>query len=317
MEKQIEELINTIKECSKSILEELGPGWKEDIYQNAMEVALRDKGIMYENQRPLPITYSGHVIGDVIPDLVVWLKENGHKIALVVELKSEPGIKEEFQVQVERYIKELRKQVKQDETVWAKGILINFIKEANNTKIQEGFEDLSGIQCLESPHKYNISISPISCTFLTFFSQNFNSSFLYSSYTIIMSTLIILIIFGLGMAYFATQNTGLIHLTVANFYSGGIPLYIVVIGSMLLGIFISWLISLVNSLTASFKMRKINSQMRNANRTIDELTKKNAALLKENDSLKKEQATEEIKEPVTEEQITRPRIFQQPKHSLA
>jgi uncharacterized integral membrane protein len=133
-----------------------------------------------------------------------------------------------------------------------------------------------------------------------------------------MSTLIILIIFGLGMAYFATQNTGLTHITVANFYSGGIPLYIVVIGSMLLGIFISWLISLVNSLTASFKMRKINSQMRDANRTIDELTKKNADLLKENTSLKEEQLTDnETKEDVQEEPITRPRIFQQPKQSLA
>jgi uncharacterized integral membrane protein len=133
-----------------------------------------------------------------------------------------------------------------------------------------------------------------------------------------MSTLIILIVFGLGMAYFATQNTSLIHLSVANFYSGGIPLYVVVIGSMLLGIFISWLISLVNSLTASFKMRKINTEIRDANRTIEDLTKKNAYLLKENPTLREEQETEEeTKEPVTQEQITRPRIFHQPKHSLA
>ena len=149
MEKQVKNLIKTIKACAVAILKELGPGWKEDIFQNAMEVALRDKGIMYETQRTLPISFSGHVIGEVYPDLVVWLKENGKKVALVVELKAEPGIKEEFTVQAKRYIKELRKQVKKDEKVHTTALLINFIREQNSVKLKEGFEDLGGIQVLE------------------------------------------------------------------------------------------------------------------------------------------------------------------------
>jgi len=136
-----------------------------------------------------------------------------------------------------------------------------------------------------------------------------------------MSVLIILIIFGLGMAYFATQNTGLIHLTIANFSSRGIPLYVVIIGSMLLGIFVSWLISLVNALTASVRMRKINTQIRNADKTIDELIKKNAELAKENSLLKGEKkdiTTEDEKEQkVEEEPISRPHIFHQAKSLLA
>lgn len=149
MEEQVGQLIATIKECASSIMQEIGPGWFESIYQSAMEVALRDKGIMYERQRPLPITYCGHVIGDVIPDLVVWLKQDGQKVALVVELKSDTSLKEDYKVQVERYIKELRKQVKNDETVHPTGVLINFIKDAKNAKIQDGFEEFNGIQCLE------------------------------------------------------------------------------------------------------------------------------------------------------------------------
>lgn len=149
MEKKVQELIKIIRDCSVSILVELGPGWQEVIYQKAMEVALRDRGIMYETQRILPITYAGHVIGESIPDLVVWLKDNGNKLAIVVELKSESGLKEEFQVQVERYIKELRKQIHSGEKVHPTGILINFIKEANGSKITEGFEDLNGIQVME------------------------------------------------------------------------------------------------------------------------------------------------------------------------
>lgn len=149
MEKQEENLIKVIKGCAKAILAELGPGWKEDIFQNAMEVALRDRGIMYETQRTLPISFSGHVIGEVYPDLVVWLKDNGKKVGLVVELKAEPGLKEEFTVQAKRYIKELRKQVRGGESIYSKALLVNFIREQNSVKLKEGFEDLGGIQVLE------------------------------------------------------------------------------------------------------------------------------------------------------------------------
>lgn len=149
MEKDIKNLIKIIKESAISVLEELGPGWIEVIYQKAMEVSLRDKGIMYETQRILPITFAGHVIGESIPDLVVWLKNDGKKIAVIVELKSDSAIKEEFPVQVSKYIKELRKQLGKNEEVYPTGILINFIKEANSKKITDGFEDLGGIQVCE------------------------------------------------------------------------------------------------------------------------------------------------------------------------
>lgn len=149
MEKQITDLIKTIKDCAISVLAELGPGWKEDMYQRAMEVALRDHGIMYETQRTLPITYAGHVIGEAYPDLVVWIKNKDNKTALIVELKSEPGIKEEFTVQAQRYIKELTKQMRGSEKLYPKALLLNFIREQNSVKVKEGFEDLNGIQIME------------------------------------------------------------------------------------------------------------------------------------------------------------------------
>src|SRR3989344_1083507 len=103
---KIEELIKILKDCSKQVINELGAGWQEVIYQTAMEVALRDRGIMYETQRILPITFAGHIIGESIPDLVVWLKENGNKVAVVVDLKADNGIKEDHRTQVARYIQE-------------------------------------------------------------------------------------------------------------------------------------------------------------------------------------------------------------------
>lgn len=149
MEKEVQTLIKTLKDCSQKVIGELGGGWVENIYQVAMEVALRDQGIMYETQRILPITFAGHVIGESIPDLVVWLKSNGKKVAVVVDLKADTGIKEDHQVQVERYIKELRKQVHSDEEVYPNGFVVNFVKEATSQKLKDGFEELSGVQVLE------------------------------------------------------------------------------------------------------------------------------------------------------------------------
>ena len=58
-----------------------------------------------------------------------------------------------------------------------------------------------------------------------------------------MFALIILVIFGIGVAFFATQNTQAISITVANYPLTGIPLYLIVLGSLLLGFLVSWILS--------------------------------------------------------------------------
>ena len=150
MDKKIKSLIKTLKKCAGEIMEELGPGWKEDIYQKALEVSLRHRNIMYETQRILPITFSDHVIGESIPDLVIWIPVGKKRVAFVVDLKADTNLKEEHEVQVQRYIKELRKQVHgKDQVVYKKGLVINFIKEATGKKIEDGFEEFDGVQVLE------------------------------------------------------------------------------------------------------------------------------------------------------------------------
>ncbi len=82
MEKDIEKLVTVLKDSAKKVYAELGPGWKEEIYQKAMEVALRHESILYETQRILPITFSDHVIGEAIPDLVLWITRRGEENCL-------------------------------------------------------------------------------------------------------------------------------------------------------------------------------------------------------------------------------------------
>ena len=50
---------------------ELGPGLREKPYEAAMVIALREKGFRAEPQRPYPIHFRGHIVGDCIPDLTI------------------------------------------------------------------------------------------------------------------------------------------------------------------------------------------------------------------------------------------------------
>jgi hypothetical protein len=78
---------------------------------------------------------------------VVWLKSKNKRIAIVIDLKWEPYIKEDHTAQVKKYIKELKKQVKSDEEVFDTGFIINFVK-AKGGKVDEEIENLEGVQIL-------------------------------------------------------------------------------------------------------------------------------------------------------------------------
>lgn len=136
-----------------------------------------------------------------------------------------------------------------------------------------------------------------------------------------MSTLIILVVFSLGVAYFATQNTGIVHITLANFFTGGIPLYVVVIGSMLLGIFISWLISIINYIFSTVKILGKEAKLKDAYRTIDTLNKENSDLHLENTRLKSEKGSslpnEENNKRIHGEDNSNPSFSQRIKQSFA
>jgi len=148
MKKEIKNLIEKVKECAREVYKELGVGWPECVYHSAMEVALREKGITYESQRILPISFKGHIVGESKPDLVVWLKQGKNKrVAIVIDLKWEPYVKEDHRTQIIKYIKELKKQIKPGEEVFNIGFVINFVKEGGK-RINGEAEEMKGIQIL-------------------------------------------------------------------------------------------------------------------------------------------------------------------------
>jgi len=150
LEQKVEKVIKDVKHCAIDVYRELGEGWPELIYHKAMEVALRLASFPYETQRILPITYKGFVVGDGRPDLVVWVGDGKKRTGVVIDLKFDTGIKEDHSAQVAKYIRELKKQIKGNETVYSSGFVINFLKNATGKKIEEEkLECSQGVQILE------------------------------------------------------------------------------------------------------------------------------------------------------------------------
>ena len=101
-----------------------------------------------------------------------------------------------------------------------------------------------------------------------------------------MSELILASILGVIFAVFATQNTGLVTITFLNNFLFQLPLYLIVLGSLLTGFIISWMFSLGEWANASLKIHNKNSELSSANKEVEDLKNKIHNLELENNSLR-------------------------------
>ena len=105
-----EQLTGKILEASFEVIRELGAGFLEGVYQNALLIALRQKGIKAEARVPLLVRFRGEVVGEYYADLLVDGK-------VIVELKAVKALAPEHQAQLINYLKATGIEV---------GLLINF-----------------------------------------------------------------------------------------------------------------------------------------------------------------------------------------------
>lgn len=103
-----------------------------------------------------------------------------------------------------------------------------------------------------------------------------------------MFALIVLIVFGIMVAFFATQNTQQVSIVVANYQVTSIPMYFVILGAMLFGILVSFLISMVNFIASSLTIYGKNSAIKEGKRESTELARRVHQLELENEKLKGE-----------------------------
>lgn len=57
--------------CAIAVSNTLGAGFLEEIYENALVIALRKTGLSVEQQKPLEIYYDGILVGEYFADFVI------------------------------------------------------------------------------------------------------------------------------------------------------------------------------------------------------------------------------------------------------
>ena len=104
------ELTDRIIACAISVHKELGPGFLESVYEEAVALELNDQKIQFHRQLPVHIRYKGTLVGTHRMDLVVDNK-------VVVELKAVKDIDDAHLATCLSYLKATRLEV---------GLIINF-----------------------------------------------------------------------------------------------------------------------------------------------------------------------------------------------
>ena len=88
----------------------LGPGFLEKVYQNALMVELKSRGLKARSQVPIKVFYKENIVGEYIADILVEDK-------VIVELKTVEKIDKMHEAQLLNYLKATRTQI---------GLLVNF-----------------------------------------------------------------------------------------------------------------------------------------------------------------------------------------------
>jgi len=91
------ELTGTILSCCFEVMKELGAGFLESVYKNALFIAMKQKGMNVFTEQAFEVVFRQQKIGRYIADLVV---EN----AVIVELKCCGSLLSEHQAQLINYL---------------------------------------------------------------------------------------------------------------------------------------------------------------------------------------------------------------------
>jgi GxxExxY protein len=105
-----EDLTARILEACFDVINELGAGFLESVYEKALLVALRQKGIEAKAQVPLCVKFRGELVGEFFADILVEDK-------VILELKAVKALASEHQAQLINYLNATGIEV---------GLLVNF-----------------------------------------------------------------------------------------------------------------------------------------------------------------------------------------------
>ena len=105
-----DELIKLVVGLAMKVHRELGVGFSEAIYANALAFELAEARIPFEREKRIAAYYRGHIMGDFVADLVI-------QNSLIVELKAVETLATAHSVQLVNYLSATRIDL---------GLLLNF-----------------------------------------------------------------------------------------------------------------------------------------------------------------------------------------------
>lgn len=132
-----------------------------------------------------------------------------------------------------------------------------------------------------------------------------------------MFALLLTFIFGLGIAYFTAQNTHGVTVILANYPLTGVPMYLIVIVSLLIGLFFGWIMNLMQSISSGFAIRGKEHIIKKTHDEVARLQTRVHELETENVELHGEHHEPHIKpEPTYETSVYRPSILTRLRNSF-
>jgi GxxExxY protein len=104
------EITDKVIKAFYNVYNELGFGFLENVYQNALYIELINNQLKVEAQRIIKVYYQNHIVGNYKADLVV-------NDTIILELKSVEYLVEEHELQLINYLKATQIEI---------GLLLNF-----------------------------------------------------------------------------------------------------------------------------------------------------------------------------------------------
>jgi GxxExxY protein len=105
-----ESTVSRCIDCGIAVHRELGPGFKEAIYHQALRLELASRGIRFESEKPIMVRYKSWEIPGQKVDLLI-------EGTVIVEIKAVPNLIEIHRYQLQSYLRTMNLKI---------GLLMNF-----------------------------------------------------------------------------------------------------------------------------------------------------------------------------------------------
>jgi uncharacterized integral membrane protein len=89
-----------------------------------------------------------------------------------------------------------------------------------------------------------------------------------------MLALLVAVIFGVAIAYFGIQNISPVTIRFNEYVWNDVPLYLVIVGSLFVGLFIAWILYFARSVSSALTLYGKDRAMKKANHTVADLAQR-------------------------------------------